>query len=373
MKVIINKKEVLKSFANMQSIVERNNIIPILSSLLMDAKEGRLFLYATNLKISLIDECSAVIEKEGTIALDAKRVYEIIKEAPNDEIVFEEKENTWVKISSGKIVYNLPGNNPQEYPERIKIKEKDPSIIMAPKLLEMVRKTAFAIAEDEGKGSIGALFWEIMDGEKKKLRLVATDAHRLSCIEREKGDKEQFTGDLHAILVPKKGVMELRKLLEDAGDEIIKIWKENENLLVKRDNTVLAIRLMEGEFPDYKKVLSFKGAHKIKLSTTALLDVLRRVSIVLEERLRIIKATLSAGVIRIVAHNSETGEAKEEMGVDYQGDEKEINLNLRYLWDSLNCLNDETFFLEMRGPTEPIRILPEKDVDHVLIVMPMVF
>jgi DNA polymerase-3 subunit beta len=373
MKIILKRKEVIRSFANIQGIVEKNNIIPILSNVLLEAKADILSLYATNLRVSFLDECPAITEKEGSIALDSKKIFEIIKESPGEDITIEKKENNRVKISSEKVVYTLAGNNPLEFPEKIKMREREPSKITTTKLNEMIRKTLFAVAEDESKGSMGGILWEVLDGKEKGLRMVATDAHRLSCIERREGEGEEFKKELHGVILPKKGVQELRKLLEEAGAQTIGVWKEEGNLLIKKDRTILAIRLIEGEVPDYKRVLAFQGEDKIKLRTLQTIDALRRVSIVLEEKLRSIKILLSPGAMGVVAYGGETGEAREDIEVEYNGSEREICLNLKYLWDSLNCLDDETFLLEIRGAKEPVRILPEKDSDHILVVMPMVF
>jgi DNA polymerase-3 subunit beta len=373
MKIILKTREVIRSFANIQGIVEKNNVIPILSNVLLEAKDSTLSLYATNLKVSFLDECPAIIEQEGSVALDSKKIFEIIKEAPGEDITLEKKENNRVKISSGKVVYSLAGNNPLEFPEKIKTREKEPSKITTTKLKEMIRKTLFAVAEDESKGGMGGILLEVIAGKERGLRMVATDAHRLSCIERKEDEGEEFKGDLHGIILPKKGVQELRKLLEETEGQIIGVWKEEGNLLIKKDRTILAIRLIEGEFPDYKRVLAFQGEDKIKLRTHQMLDALRRVSIVLEEKLRSIKILLSPGVMGVVACGGETGEAREDVEVEYGGGEREIYLNLRYIWDSLNCLDDEECLLEIRGAKEPVRILPEKDSKHILIVMPMVF
>jgi len=373
MKLIIKKKEVVKSFANIQAVTEKSAVIPILSNMLLEAKSDKLKLYATNLKISLMDECPAVVEREGSVALDAKKIFEIIKEAPHDEIILEKSENNWVKITSEKVVYSLAGNNPKEYPERIQIKEKPPSRVVATKIIEMIKKTIFAAAEDESKGSLGGLLWEVVGGRERRLRIVATDAHRLSCVERKEEEGESINEELNNIIVPKKGMLELKRLLEDIEGQMVDLWTEGGNLLVKKEKTLMAIGLIEGEFPDYKRVLSFKGESRIGINAQKLLSAIRRVSIILEERIRTIKILLSPGTIKIVAHNAEIGDASEEVGVDYVGNEREICLNLRYILDSLNCLESEGVFLEVRGPNEPIKILPEKDKDHTLIIMPMVF
>jgi DNA polymerase-3 subunit beta len=374
MKIIIKRKEVLRSFLNIQGIVEKSGVIPILSNILLEAKDKKLSLYATNLKISFMDECLATVEQEGSVALDAKKIFEIIKEAPGDEIILEKKENNWVKISSGKIVYSLAGNSALEFPEKIKVKEKEPTKIKAIKLTEMIKKTIFAVAEGEDKGIMGGELWEVSADDGRKLKMVATDAHRLSCVERREEGGEIFKEGLNNIIVPQKGLQEIRRLLEDAGGQMVELWVEEGNLVIKKDKTLLAIRLMEGEFPDYKKVLSFQGSNKIRINTLRLMDALKRVSIItLEDRMRIIKIILSPQTALIAAHSSETGEAKEEIEIDNGGSEQEIYFNLKYIWDSLNCLESESFFLEIKGSKEPIKILPEKDSGHILIVMPMVF
>jgi DNA polymerase-3 subunit beta len=373
MKIIIKKKEVIKSFMNVQGIVEKSGVVPILSNILLEAKDERINLYATNLKVSLIDECPAIVERDGSVALDAKKIFEIIKEAPEEEIFLEKNENNWVKIKCGKIVYSLAGSNPLEYPEKIKVKEKDPSIVKAKKIIEMIRKTIFATAEDESRGSIGGVLWETSGGKEGKIRMVATDAHRLSYIERKEEEGERIKGELNNIIIPKKGMLELKRLLEDFNGQTIRLWVEGGSLLIKKENTVLIIRLIEGEFPDYKKVISFQGINKIKIKTPRFLDALRRVSIILEERMPTIKIIFLPGTIAVMARGGETGEAREEIEVDYKGSEQELYLNLRYIWDSLNSLESENFFLETGGPKEPVKILSEKDDDYISIIMPMVF
>ncbi|MGB9680770.1 MAG: DNA polymerase III subunit beta, partial [Minisyncoccia bacterium] len=333
---------------------------------------SNLYLYSTNLRLSLLDVCPAMVEKEGVIAIDAKKISEIIKESPEEEIIIEEKEENRIKISSGNVVYNLPKSNHLDFPQKTITQPNSTSKIMATKLNEMIKKTIFAVAEDEGRGALGGILFEVINNKDRHLRLVATDAHRLSCIEKKEDKDEVFKDELRGIIIPRKGIQELRRLIEDIDDHIIDVWRAENIIFIKIEKTILSIQLIEGEFPEYKRVLSFCGEYKIKLSTKRVLESLKRVAVVLDDRFRYVKIALYEGKLIIGSYGSEAGEANEFIDVNYSGEKKEIYFNLRYLLDSFGCLEDDVI-LEIKGAKDPVRILPEKDNKHILIVMPMVF
>ena len=251
----IDKDTFLKALQKIQGIVERRNTMPILSNVLIEASQERLHITATDLEVGMKSSYPAEVVQEGKITVSAKKIYEIIKELSDEKILFSTKENDWVEIRCGKAHFNIVGLSPEEFPYFPKVNE-DSFIRLSNSLLrEMIEKTSYAICHDETKYNLnGVLVKVVEENGECLLRMVATDGHRLSIAEKRTYRAPSPRNWPKGVIFPKKGIFELKKMTEEEDEDILLGFMDN-NAVIKKGNTVVVMRLVDGEFPDYTKVV----------------------------------------------------------------------------------------------------------------------
>jgi DNA polymerase-3 subunit beta len=366
----IDKETFLKALQKVQAIVEKRNTMPILSNVLIEASHNTIFLTATDLEVGMKSSYPTTVVEEGKITVSAKKIYEIIKELSEDEIIFSTKENDWVEIRSGKAHFNIVGLSPEEFPYFPKINEDRFVRVSSSLIREMIEKTSYAICHDETKYNLNGVFIKaVAENSHQILRMVATDGHRLSIA--EKGLDGSISEELlKGVIFPKKGVFELKKMTEEADDDTMICFLDN-SAVVKKGNTFVVMRLVDGEFPDYTKVVPVNNDRIVKIKREEFLHSLRRMSILSSEKFKGIKFDIAAGSMEISASNPELGEAREELEVDYTGESLTVRFNARYLIDVLTVLDDEFVELDLRDELSPAIMKPAASNDFRSVIMPM--
>ncbi len=265
MEFSVNKETLTKALQKIQGIVEKRNTMPILSNALIEAHNGAMHVTATDLEVGMKSSYPVNVIKEGKITVAAKKIYEIIKELSDEEITFSTKDNDWIEIHCGKAHFNIVGLSPDEFPYFPKVNDNIFITLNNNFLSEMIKKTSYAICNDETKFNLnGILIKAANDDDKSLIRMVATDGHRLSVTEKE------FSGSIgnelnKGVIFPKKGIYELKKLTEEENGEIMLGFMDN-SAVIKKDNTVIVMRLIDGEFPDYTKVMPTTNDKKITIA-----------------------------------------------------------------------------------------------------------
>jgi DNA polymerase-3 subunit beta len=349
-----------------QGIVERRNTMPILVNVLIESVKGDIRVTATDLEVGVRGGLEGDISREGAVTLNAKKLYEIVREAPEETLQVKRLENEWVEIRSGKSVFKIVGMDAREFPEFPKFEREKLSSTPAKIIKEMVEKTIFSVSTDETRYSLNGVFVE--EVERGKVRMVATDGHRLALIEREIGS----IGLEKGVILPRKGLAEVKKLLEGEGDGLVSVgFKENLGLVVK-DNVELFMRLIDGDFPDYSKVIPQDNPQVVHVEQDELLHALRRVSILSSERYKGIKMEVGDSKLSISANNPDLGEAVEEIDIDYRGRALTVGFNARYLIDVLAVLgNGGEIKIELKDELSPGLIKKGGDEGYLYVVMPM--
>ena len=366
----IDKDTFLRSLQKVQGIVEKRNTMPILSNVLIEATSGFIFITATDLEVGMKSSYSTSVISEGKITVSAKKIYEIIKELSDEEIIFSTKENDWVEIRCGKALFNIVGLSSDEFPYFPKINEDRFVKINSSIIREMIDKTSFSICHDETKYNLNGVFIKAQEENNRQiLRMVATDGHRLSIAEKE------FSGiienDLQkGVIFPKKGVFELKKMTEEEEDDIMLCFLDN-SAVVKKGNTFVVMRLVDGEFPDYTRVMPVNNDKIIKIKREAFFHSLKRMSILSSEKFKGIKFDIKAGNMEISASNPELGEAREDIDIDYTGESLTVRFNARYLIDVLTVLEDDFVELDLRDELSPAIMRPADSTDFRSVIMPM--
>ena len=349
-----------------QSIVERRNTMPILADVLIEAQGEGITITATDLEVGVRAKFSGEVSQDGKVTVNAKKLYEIVREAPADAVQLKRLENDWVEVKSGKSIFKMVGMDAREFPQFPQFKEGKLASMPAGVIREMIEKTIFSVSTDETRYSLNGVFVE--EDKKGKIRMVATDGHRLAVIERGVGS----IGLEKGVILPRKGLTEVRKLLEGVEDGVISIGFSENLALVVRENVELFMRLIDGEFPEYRKVIPKDNPHTLKIEQDEFLKALRRVSILSSERYKGIKLEVGEGRISISANNPDLGEAVEEMDVDYKGKRLTVGFNARYLIDVLSVLGTGgEVDLTIKDEVSPGIIKKAEDDDYLYVVMPM--
>jgi DNA polymerase-3 subunit beta len=366
----IDKETFLRALQKVQGIVEKRNTMPILSNVLIEATADAIFLTATDLEVGMKTSYPTNVLTEGKITVSAKKIYEIIKELSDEEIIFSTRENDWVEIRCGKAHFNIVGLSSDEFPYFPKINEDRFVKVTSSLIREMIDKTSYAICHDETKYNLNGIFIKTQEENNRQiLRMVATDGHRLSIAEKE------FTGMIDnelqkGVIFPKKGIFELKKMTEEEEDDIMICFLDN-NAVVKKGNTFIVMRLIDGDFPDYTRVMPVNNDKVLKINRETFFHSLRRMSILSSEKFKGIKFDIKAGSMEISASNPELGEAREEIDLDYAGEPLTVRFNARYLLDVLTVLEDEFVEMDLRDELSPAIMRPAASMDFRSVIMPM--
>ncbi|MBI5599791.1 MAG: DNA polymerase III subunit beta [Deltaproteobacteria bacterium] len=363
MELNIDKNDFITVLQRIQGIVEKRNTMPILANVLMEAGGNSVNILATDLEIFIKDTCAASVKKNGSITVNARKLFEIIRQLPESSINIKAGEGDRISIKSGTARFNIVGLSSKEFPAFPIIDEGKLSKIEPEDLKDMVDKTAFAVSTDETRYNINGFFLERGDST---IRMVTTDGHRLAMIEKETANIPAENG---GVILPRKGVTEIRRLLEEEGAFFFGITKKSATM--KKDNTVINIRLIEGEFPDYKQVVPKDNDRRAVLEKNNLLDSLKRVSILSSEKVKGVKFAFSDGKLVLSSSSPDIGDATEELPAEYNGGDMEIAFNARYFIEALEAIGDEKVAIELKDPLSPGLLKPAGAGAYTYIVMPM--
>jgi DNA polymerase-3 subunit beta len=368
MEIKIPRTEILKGLSLVQSIVERKTTMPILANVLFEAKKKQLSITATDLEVGINCSYPADVLTEGKVTVHAKSLYDIVKELPDDTVHFKMKDGNWVEIKCGKSKFRIVGLSPEEFPELPTRGTGETRRTEAGTVREMIEKTAFAMSSDETRYNLNGVYTDLSCSEDgKTVLMVATDGHRLSIVKREVGAKWNFP---KGGIVPRKGIMELKRLAE-SGDSPIDVWADKKHVIAYRDNTTLVIRLIDGQFPPYEQVVPKKSKRTVAVNRDELIHALKRVSVMSTDRSRGVKFSFSPGNLDISASNPDLGEAKEELTAEYKGESFEVGFNAKYFIDALTSIKDDQAVLQLGDETAPCVLASEYDKNFTHVIMPM--
>lgn len=370
MEFAIAKETFLKALQRVQGIIENRKTMPILSNVLIDARSEKIDLIVTDLEVGMKSSYPATVTGEGKITVSAKKLYEIIKELPDQEILFSTKENAWIDLRCGKAHFNLVGLSPEEFPFFPAINDSTFIRFDSTMIRQMVETTSFAICHDETKYNLNGIFVKALEEDTGVLlRMVATDGHRLAISERAISPVD--SQDLkNGIIFPKKGIFELKKMTEDDDGEILITFLDN-SAVVKKNDTVVLMRLVDGFFPDYTRVMPQDNDKRITVNRDDFFHSLRRMSILSSEKFKGIMMDLSDGSMEISASNPELGDARESLEISYSGPVISVRFNARYLIDALSVIDEDLVDLELKDGLSPAVIRPHQDKGFLSVIMPM--
>jgi len=369
----IDKKEFIEGLALMQSVTGRRTTLPILSHILMEWEKSSLHLTGTDLETGVRKELSASSDQKGKASVSAKKLYEIIRELPEGNIHIQKKENHWITIQCGKSIFNLVGLDPDEFPSLPVYQEEYFSQVSTSMMRDMIEKTVFAASNEESRYHLnGILLLQSKHGGREILRMVATDGHRLSLVDRE---SQKIRGIDKGVIIPKKGVSEIKKIMGDKdGEEKMEMYFNQTHGFFKMGKSLMIIRLIEGEFPEYEQVIPKGNDKKILMGKEKMDGCLRRISTMASERVEGIKLSLNKNLLELSSYHQDFGDAKEEVDVVYDGPPLQIGFNARYLMEALNVIDTDEVTMELKDEGSPGIIKPQlssEPSNQLCIIMPM--
>ena len=337
MKFNATKEKLLEGLQQVQNVVSTRTTLPILSNVLLQAKEGAVHLTTTDLDVGVRGSFEANVDKAGATTLPARRLFTIIRELPSSEIAIEVDGKNAASIRSGQSFFKILGLPEEEFPPLPKFENAKVVTMRQKDLHDGLRKTAYAISTDETRYVLNGVLFSF---KENKLTLVATDGRRLAMLDIELEFPRSHEAE---IIVPTKAVTELQRLLKDDGE--VKISVGSGQIAFDLNNTLLVSKLIEGNYPNYKQVIPSEAKERVTLERETFLNSLRRVSLLASDKSNSIKLNFSKNNIEITANTPEVGEARESLPVAYKGRDFSIAFNPEFLMAPLrNLTEDEVFF-----------------------------
>jgi len=370
MKLKITRGELLTGFQRVQGVVEKRNTMPILSNILLEAKENQVELFATDLEIGIRGSYKAEVSQPGGVTVSARKLYEIVRELPDGTVSIASEANHTVGIQAGKSEFKLLGLPPQEFPAMPSV-ESEPLIPIDRSIFsDLIRKSVFAAGDNNARYILNGIFvTRFTKAKKAAIRFVGTDGHRLAVIERFLEGGKALQEEQSAI-VPKKAAIEIKKLL-DESEEVPQLGVSKNQMIFQRSQLLLLARLMEGSYPNYQQVIPKENDKRAVVKKEELESALRRVSILSREKTSAIKLELGSGAITLSSSNPDMGEAKESLEAQYGQEGITTGFNARYLLDALGAIDSDQVVLEFKDALSPCVIRQPGDPDFLCVVMPM--
>lgn len=367
-------KESLSHFLYLAAnIVERRTTMPIISHVKLTAENDTLSVAATDLEITLVGRADAQVKAAGGITVNAKVLGDIVRELPEDVVNLLVTEGARLEIQCGASRFVINGTSPEEFPALRGISLSTPLSVDARKLFEMFEKTAFAVSTDESRHIINGVFVEMVPqlglSGNPGIRFVATDGHRIAVIDRP---ADGLSVD-HGVIIPRKGIYELKKVLED-NEGVAYVDIHDGFFTVQSDRVILGVRLIDGQFPDYRHSIPTQMTMKIELDRASFLSAVKRVSVVSTERSPAVKLRLFENSLVVSSFSLERGEASELIVLEYEGEGMSIGFNARYVLDVLTAMpTSNRVLIEFYGDEGPAIFSSNDDQLYRCLVMPMRF
>lgn len=365
MKLSIERAALLKALGHVQNVVERRNTIPILSNVLMNAENNKISLIATDLDIEISEDTVAEVSAPGQITAPAHILYDIARKLPDGaQVSLQINAEDRLDIDAGRSHFTLPLLPSGDFPKMTADGFTHNFSLPAQALRRLIDKTRFAISTEETRYYLNGIYIHAHDG---LLRAVATDGHRLALAEMKLPSGAE---GLPGIIIPRKTVAEVRRLI-DNGEDNVAISISEAKIRFTYGSAILTSKLIDGTFPDYERVIPKGNEKELTIDNKVFANAVDRVATISAEKSRSVKVSLSQDNLALTVNNPESGNAHEELIVDYSADPLEIGFNAKYLLDVAGQIEgrDATFYLD--SPASPALVKDSEDTSCLFVLMPL--
>ena len=364
MKFSISREVLLQPLSQVVGVVERRQTLPVLANFLLAARDQRLTDTGTDMEVELISSVPADVSLEGEITVPARKLVDIVKALPDGSNITFSVSDEKATLSAGRSRYTLSTLPASEFPATDQVETLENIAVAEATLKKMMEKTSFAMANQDVRYYLNGL---LFDFSGNQLKAVATDGHRLAICDLE--SSVDVAGD-RQLIVPRKGVMELSRMLSGDTDEVTLAIGRNHVRLVK-DNTTFTSKLIDGRFPDYRAVIPVGADKQMLVDKSVFIQALQRAAILSNEKYKGVRLEAAGSTIKIIAHNPQHEEAIEEIEAEFNFDRLAVGFNVTYLLDALMAIETEQVSLELKDANSSCLVsAPDSDViRHV--VMPL--
>jgi len=362
MKINCKREDFLESIQVVQNALT-STALPVLSYVLLEAGPEKITLTTTNLETTIRSSFPAQVEGEGEICLPGDKLFYILRELPSAPVVLE-IEKSKATIRCKKAMFQLLGLSPEDFPEVPQIMVEKFFSLSQEELRQMIQRTVFAASRDETHQNLNGAYLEV---EEKDAKLVATDGRRLSFVHLSLASSSLSSGEA---IIPLRALQQLARIL--SGDKEVKIGVSERQIFFEMDHILLISQLVDAKFPDYRKVIPTEFSIAILADRDDLLRSVRRVSLLADEKSRLLKFQLKENTLLISAEAAELGYAYEEIDVRRErGEEIEIGFSSAYLLDILKNIEKGEVRIELTDSEGPGVIRPSENKDHICVLMPV--
>lgn len=365
MQFTIQREALLKPLQLVAGVVERRQTLPVLSNVLLVVDGNTLSLTGTDLEVELVGRINLEESAEaGEITVPARKLMDICKSLPDDATLNVKVDDNKAVIKAGRSRFTLATLPAADFPNVEDSPGAMSFAVSQNKLRRLIERTSFAMAQQDVRYYLNGMLLEINNGQ---LRSVATDGHRMAMCTVDAGIDYQ---ERYQLIVPRKGILELARLLGEA-DDLVNITLGSHHIRATTGDFTFTSKLVDGKFPDYERVLPRGGDKVVLADRQTLRNAFSRTAILSNEKYRGIRLMLSEGQLKIQANNPEQEEAEEEIVVDYSGDSLEIGFNVSYLLDVMNVLGSEHAKLILSDANSSALVQESENDDCLYVVMPM--
>lgn len=372
MELQIERDPLSKALSRIQTVVERRNTMPILGNALVETQDGHIKISATNQEVSLRTICPAEIIEPGSFTVNAKTLFEVVRELPEETIILRTDQRDRLRLRCGRAKFELAGLPCDLFPS---IPQADGDYLFAMEhqvLADMLTKTHFATSYDENRFTLNGLFFQVTPAEEEggrgTVRVVATDTHRLAMVEYFLPD---LPNKLREVIIPRKAVQEIRRMLEEDPQPLEIILDSNYIQLIRPEINLIS-KLVEGRFPDYRRVIPQGNPLHLNVNREQLLGVVKRMSVLSHEKSRGIRLDIDNGQMQFNTNNPEQELAEEEMQVFLEGGTTlTVGFNASYLKEFLSVMKGDEVRFSLKNDESPVLLTDPSQIGAQFVLMPM--
>jgi len=364
MKFRIQRETLLKPLQAVIGVVERRQTLPVLSNILLQAQKNQITLTSTDLEVELVASFEVDVTEPGIITIPARKLVDICRNLPDESVLDIQLKGEKITIKSGRSRFTLSTLAASEFPQIDEIHTRQTFQISEREFKRLIEKTHFSMAQQDVRYYLNGLMFEL---NSDCLRTVATDGHRLAMCQYK---MEIDIDESNQVIVPRKGIQELNRLLEDS-DKTVTVLISNNHIRVEMDNLRFTSKLIDGKFPDYNRVIPSDSDKLIMLDLETIKKALVRTSILSNEKYRGVRLIFDKNVLHIQAHNPEQEEAEDELAIDFDGPAIEIGFNVTYILDALGVIDTEQVTVALTDANSSCLLYSQDNKDCQYVIMPM--
>ena len=371
MELTVARVDLQKELQLCQGVVEKRSTIPILSNVLLKAADTRLQIAATDLDVTILSSCAAKITSPGGVTIEAKRLFDIVRSLPDEDVHVTMQENNSMLIESGTAKFRLLGLPAEDYPTLPTVTATESYTVPLEEMKTMVAKVKFAITHEETRFQLNGALLKVMPS---KMEMVATDGHRMALINFPQGNGKKKGHEL-TILIPRKALEEILRL-EPGEDGNVQFGVSENHLFFDAGDRRLLARMIDVNFPNYMEVIARDNDRHVMVDRERLLSTIRRISLVANERTRAVRFDFAPGKLTVSSTNPELGDARETVPIDYAGNPFFVGLNAAYVTDFLSAVDTPSVALDLKDENsqcigKPSVTNEELPYEYTYVVMPM--